>query len=169
MLGALFIAELMDAQIDRWMHAATLPTLLALGLGKLSSVLAAEGQGAPSDLPWATAYLGDGPWEQPRRLLPSHPAQVYEAGITVIVLVAMALVLGGQFRDDVMDRHSSSPPRRGRWAGAWLRNDVARCCSRGTDPAEQLILAVLAVSCVAIVLRLRTREPAGANGAVRGS
>jgi prolipoprotein diacylglyceryltransferase len=56
------IARLLGAPIRRWLHVAALPVLLGIAAGKLAMVLAAAGQGIPSDLPWATAYLGPGPW-----------------------------------------------------------------------------------------------------------
>src|SRR3989304_5720815 len=77
-LGGGPLARLSGAPVDRWLHAAVLPTLLVLAAGKLTSVLAAEGQGGPSNLPWATAYLGDGPCGSLAPHIPSHPSQVYE-------------------------------------------------------------------------------------------
>ena len=57
-----FIARLLGAPVGRWLHAAAFPLLFVLAAGKLIGVLGATGQGAPSDLPWATAYAGPGPW-----------------------------------------------------------------------------------------------------------
>lgn len=156
-LGAAFIADLMDAQIDRWMHAATLPTLLALGLGKLTSLLAAEGQGSPSDLPWATAYLGDGPWSSLAAYLPSHPSQAYEAVITLVILGAMAVAL---WRRAFSRRDGSALlVAIALWAAG-----RALVVSTWRDPAvlgpiraEQLILGLLIAGSIAIVWRLRTR------------
>ena len=94
------IARLLGAPIRRWLHVAALPVLLGLGAGKLGMVLAAAGQGVPSDLPWATAYLGPGPWSTLAPEIPSHPAQVYEAlvALTVLAVVATTLSVGG-FRE----------------------------------------------------------------------
>lgn len=158
-LGAMFIADLMGAQVDRWMHAATLPTLLALGLGKLTGVLAAEGQGAPSDLPWATAYIGDGPWSSLAAYLPSHPSQVYEAVISLVVLAVMAFALSRRW---VTRRDGSALLiATALWAGG-----RALVVSTWRDPqvlgplrAEQLILGLLIAGIVAIAWRLRTRAP----------
>ena len=61
------------------MHAAAVPLLFVLGAGKLVGVLGASGQGAPTDLAWATAYVGPGPWGSLAADIPSHPSQVYEA------------------------------------------------------------------------------------------
>ena len=152
-LGGAFIAELMDAQFDRWMHAATLPTLFLLGAGKLTSVLAGEGQGQPADVWWATAYLGDGPWSSLAAYVPSHPAQVYEAALTVVVLVLMGIALrvGGFAR-----RNGSALLvaialwGTGRAIAATTWRDAAVV---GPFGAEQLILGVLVLICVILVLR----------------
>jgi prolipoprotein diacylglyceryltransferase len=86
------IGRLIGAPVGRWLHALALPLLFVLGAGKLVGVLGATGQGLPSDLPWATAYAGTGPWGALAPELPSHPAQVYEAiGVGVaMIIVAIA-------------------------------------------------------------------------------
>jgi phosphatidylglycerol:prolipoprotein diacylglycerol transferase len=95
-----FIARLLGAPVGRWLHAAAFPLLFVLGAGKLVGVLGATGQGAPSDLPWATAYAGEGPWGSLAAEIAAHPAQVYEA-----VLVALAIaVLAALDRFDVIAR-----------------------------------------------------------------
>jgi prolipoprotein diacylglyceryltransferase len=71
-----------------------------LGAGKLIGTLGATGQGLPTDLPWATAYEGPGPWGSLAPALPSHPAQVYEA---IGVGIAM-LVVAGSSRLEVVGR-----------------------------------------------------------------
>ena len=86
--GAL-VALLLDGQPGRWLHAATLPTLVALAGGKLASVLGGTGQGQPWDGDLATAYLGPGPWGSLAPELPSHPSQVYEALVTMSILIAV--------------------------------------------------------------------------------
>lgn len=156
-LGAMFIADLMDAQIDRWMHAAMLPTLIALGLGKLTGALAGEGQGSPSDLPWATAYVGDGPWSSLAPYLPSHPAQIYESVITLIVLLVMAVALRRRAfakRDGSALLVALALWGSGRAIVAFSWRDAAIL---GPFRAEQLILLTLVAGCLAIVWRLRTR------------
>jgi prolipoprotein diacylglyceryltransferase len=80
------IARLLGAPVARWLHAAALPLLFVLAAGKLIGVLGATGQGAPSDLAWATSYDGPGPWGSLGAAIPSHPAQVYEA-----ILVTLAI------------------------------------------------------------------------------
>jgi prolipoprotein diacylglyceryltransferase len=84
------IARLLGAPVGRWLHATALPLLFLLAGGKLVGVLGATGQGAPSDLGWATAYTGPGPWGSLAPALPSHPAQAYEA---VLVTVAIGFLL----------------------------------------------------------------------------
>lgn len=89
------IARLLGAPVGRWLHAAALPLLFVLGAGKLVGVLGATGQGAPSDLAWATAYEGPGPWSSLAPETPAHPSQVYEAvlvGLAMAALVALSRV-----------------------------------------------------------------------------
>jgi hypothetical protein len=58
--------------------------------------LGGAGQGRPSDLTWATAYLGPGPWGSLAPALPSVPSQVLEGVVTLLIAIALglALVLG---------------------------------------------------------------------------
>lgn len=94
--GAL-IARLVGAPVTRWMHAGALPLLFVLAAGKLAGVLGANGQGSPSDLPWATAYLGVGPWDSLVPSLPSHPAQVYEAALGLVAIIVFSVVSRVEF------------------------------------------------------------------------
>ena len=97
-LAGASVAHLLEGPIGRWFHVATLPTLLALGLGKAATALGGVGQGGPSDLPWATAYIGPGPWGSLSPATPSHPSQVYEAlATTGVLLVVMAILAAGGF------------------------------------------------------------------------
>lgn len=84
------IARLLRAPIAHWMHALALPLLFALAAGKLVSVLGGSGQGAPTEVAWATAYGGPGPWGSLAPDLPSHPSQVYEAILVAVAVVFMA-------------------------------------------------------------------------------
>jgi prolipoprotein diacylglyceryltransferase len=83
------IARLLGAPVGRWMHALALPLLFVLATGKLVGVLGATGQGAPSDLPWATAYGGPGPWGSLGADVPAHPSQVYEALLVGLAVAGM--------------------------------------------------------------------------------
>jgi phosphatidylglycerol---prolipoprotein diacylglyceryl transferase len=95
-----FIARLLGAPVARWLHAAAYPLLFVLAAGKLIGVLGATGQGAASDLPWATAYGGPGPWGSLAPEIASHPAQVYEA-----ILVGLAIAgLAAAARFEVVSR-----------------------------------------------------------------
>jgi len=83
------IARLVGAPVARWMHALAFPMLFVLAAGKLVGVLGASGQGSASDLPWATAYAGPGPWESLAPDVPAHPAQVYEAALLFVAILAL--------------------------------------------------------------------------------
>lgn len=85
-----FIARLLGAPVARWLHAAAYPLLFVLAAGKLIGVLGATGQGAPSDLPWATSYGGPGPWGSLAPAIASHPAQVYEAILVGLAIAGLA-------------------------------------------------------------------------------
>jgi prolipoprotein diacylglyceryltransferase len=93
LLTAGYVARLLGAPVGRWLHVATAPVLFVLGAGKLTMVLTGAGQGAPSEAPWATAYVGPGPWGSLAPGLPSQPSQAYEGIATLIILVALTLVL----------------------------------------------------------------------------
>ncbi len=157
-LGGIVIARLIDAPVDRWAHASVLPMLLVLAAGKLAGVLSADGQGQPVDLPWATAYLGDGPWSSLAAYLPSHPAQVYEAIATVLVLA----VLGLAIRAGAFARRDGSVLLLGLalWAigrgivvFAWRDATLA-----GPIRAEQLVLLVVAVGSFVAIQAVRVRR-----------
>jgi prolipoprotein diacylglyceryltransferase len=98
-LSGVAVARLLDGSIGSWLRVAAAPLLLVLSLGKLAMALGGRGQGVPTDLPWATAYLGAGPWASLAPTAASHPSQVYEAGIAAVVLVALAILFArGAFR-----------------------------------------------------------------------
>jgi prolipoprotein diacylglyceryltransferase len=79
------------------MHALAFPMLFVLGLGKLVGVLGADGQGAASAVPWATAYTGPGPWASLAADVPAHPAQVYEAALVFLAILALVLLSRFEF------------------------------------------------------------------------
>ena len=108
-LSGAYVAGLLGAPIGRWLRAAALPLLFVLGSGKLAMVLGGSGQGLPSDLPWATAYVGPGPWGSLAPALPSHPSQLYEGIATLAVLAVLTLALAsGRI---VLATGGSSSPR----------------------------------------------------------
>jgi phosphatidylglycerol:prolipoprotein diacylglycerol transferase len=83
------IARLLGASVGRWLDVVAPPLLFVLAAGKLVGVLGGTGQGAATDLAWATAYGGPGPWASLAADVSSHPSQVYEA---VLVAVAVAVL-----------------------------------------------------------------------------
>jgi prolipoprotein diacylglyceryltransferase len=155
-LTGAFIARLIGAPVARWAHAMAFPLLFVLLAGKLAGVLGATGQGLPSDLPWATAYEGPGPWGSLGAAVPSHPAQVYEA---LLVLLALGGLAAAQRLEVVARRDGAAL-----WVavGLWA---VARFAVAFTwrDPsavgplrADQLqALLVAAVALVGLVERAR--------------
>ena len=92
LLTGAVIGRLLGSPIGRWMHALALPLLFVLAGGKLAGILGGSGQGAPSDLQWATSYAGPGPWGSLAADVPSHPSQVYEAIAIGVAIVALWLV-----------------------------------------------------------------------------
>lgn len=157
-LTGAMIARLVGAPVARWMHAAALPILFVLVAGKLAGVLGANGQGSPSTLPWATVYLGPGPWDALAPQLASHPAQVYEAIAGVVAMLGLWLVSRVEF---VARRDGAALfAAVGMWAvgrfvvGFTWRDPVAV----GPFSAEQ-VLALLLVAISAVGLVERARAP----------
>jgi phosphatidylglycerol:prolipoprotein diacylglycerol transferase len=156
-LGGALIARLVDAPLDRWLHAAVLPMLFVLAAGKLAGILSAAGQGAPSDAPWATAYLGDGPWSSLAAYLPSHPSQVYEAMGTTFILIALGVALrGGAF-----SRRTGSVLFVGLALWALIRGIVILTWRDsevlGPLRAEQLVLLAVVAGSIWAISNLRRR------------
>jgi phosphatidylglycerol:prolipoprotein diacylglycerol transferase len=150
-LTGIYVAGLLDAPIGRWLDIAAVALVLALGLGKLAQLLDGSGQGIVSNLSWATAYLGPGPWGVLGPDLPALPVQVYEAIGDGILLLAL-LVLGrlAPFRDGRGRRFLVAI---GGWAVvrfvvAWWWRDAAVL---GALKVEQLIdLGILLIALVAL-------------------
>ncbi len=96
------VAVLLDGRPGPWLHIAALPTLLALSLGKLATVLGGTGQGLPTSGEPATAYLGSGPWGSLGPEIPSIPSQALEAlaAATVLgIVLVFAVVRPMRLRD----------------------------------------------------------------------
>jgi phosphatidylglycerol:prolipoprotein diacylglycerol transferase len=91
-MTAAIVAGLFREPIGPWLHVAAIPLLVAIAGGKFSMALGADGQGTPSQIVWATSYLGPGPWSSLGPEIPSHPAQIYE-GMTTLIAVAVLLAL----------------------------------------------------------------------------
>ena len=154
-LGGLVIARLVGASADRWMHASALAVLFVLAAGKVASVLSGEGQGLPSDLPWATAYHGPGPWGSLGPAIASHPSQAYEALTTTIVLAVIGLaLLAGAFgrKDGSVLLAAVALWALGRAVVVFTWRDAAVA---GPFRAEHLILAVVIGGCLGGLIRLR--------------
>lgn len=152
------IARLVGAPVVRWMHAMSFPLLFVLAAGKLVGVLGANGQGKPSDLPWATAYTGPGPWDSLAPEIASHPSQLYEAGLVLVAIVVLALIS----RWEVIARRDGAAlfAAVGLWAivrfvaaFTWRDPTVA-----GPLRIEQLLLLLLIAGCVAGLIE-RRRAP----------
>jgi prolipoprotein diacylglyceryltransferase len=155
--GAL-IARLVGAPVTRWMHAIALPLLFVLAAGKLVGVLGANGQGSPTDLPWATAYLGPGPWDSLAADIPSHPAQVYEAILGLITIIGLALASRLEFvsrRDGAAIYAALGLWAIGRFAVAFTWRDPIIA---GPLRAEQVLLLLVAIV-AAVGLFERRRAP----------
>jgi prolipoprotein diacylglyceryltransferase len=156
-LTAAYVLRLMEAPVDRWAHVIAFPLLLGLGAGKVATALGGHGQGTPSDLPWASVYVGDGPWGSLAPEIASHPSQVYEGIATLLLLQLMTiLVARGVLRG--ADR-STLYLAVGAWAVirvlvAFTWRDVAVLGPLG---AEQLIALAVAIG-AALLLRRRLRR-----------
>lgn len=94
-----YAASALGGRIGPWLHAAAMPTLLVLAVGKLAMAFGGDGQGLPSNLPWATSYAGPGPWGSLAPAIAAHPSQLYEAGATFLVLAMVGVAtMAGAFR-----------------------------------------------------------------------
>lgn len=94
LLTGCVVARLLGTPIRPWLHVASVPVLVAIGLGKLAMLLAGTGQGLPADIDWATSFVGRGPWGSLAPDVPSHPSQVYEGVATLVVAVIVAAAVG---------------------------------------------------------------------------
>ncbi len=159
------IARLLGAPVGRWLHVAALPMLLVLAGGKLAGVLGATGQGAGSDLAWATSYAGPGPWGSLAAELPAHPSQLYEA-------VAIGVVIAGLYP---LTRSRRLAPENGAVLflalGLWglarvvvgfTWRDQAAVGPLGMEQLLSLLVAVLGAA--GYVARLRARPSLEAAG-----
>lgn len=157
-LGGALICRLVGGPVGRWMHAAAYPMLFVLAAGKLVGLLGANGQGAVTDVSWATAYAGPGPWDSLAADIPSHPSQLYEAGLVLVAIV----ILFALSRWEVIARRDGGALFVA--LGLWL---VARFVVAFTwrDPvvvgqlrAEQLLMLLLGILVIAGLIE-RARAP----------
>ena len=154
--------------MGRWFHIAALPVLVALGTGKLAMALGGRGQGQPSDAPWATAYLGAGPWGSLAPEVPSLPSQAIEgfATLAVLLLAMGVLAVPGLRRPDGRAFLAGV----GLWAlirtiiaFTWRDPVVA-----GPFRTEQLIDLAIALGCVVGIVLLVLRERPASQVAATG-
>ena len=158
-----YAASALGGRIGPWLHAAAVPTLLALAVGKFAMALGGDGQGLPGNVPWATSYVGDGPWGSLAPAIPSHPSQLYEAGGAVLVLAMVVVAtMAGAFRrrDGLALFVGLGAWAIGRAIVATTWRDVAVLGPLGVD---QLLCLGLAAACVGAAMVLARR--AGDSGA----
>ncbi len=91
-LCAVAVALLLAAPISRWLHVASGPLLVGLGLGKLSMILGGTGQGQFSDASWATQYVRPGSWGSAGAAYSALPSQALEGGLVLLAALLMLLV-----------------------------------------------------------------------------
>lgn len=163
-LSGAYVAGLLGAPVGRWLRAIALPLLFVVGAGKLAMVLDGAGQGQPVDLPWATAYLGSGPWGSLAPDLPSHPSQAYEgiAVLAILVFVTVALAVDAfEARDSRLFLGSLGAVAVVRAIASltWRDSPIVGPLNAGT-----LIAASIALGCaVAWVLVTRRRHATSAE------
>jgi len=166
LLSGAYVAVLLGAPVDRWLRTVTLPLLFVLGAGKLAMLLEGAGQGQPADLPWATAYLGPGPWASLGSDVPSHPSQAYE-GIAILLVLAFITValavdaIGGRDGRLFLGAFGTVAVIRAIAALTWRDPAVVAGLNGGT-----LIAAAVAIGCAVAwvaTARQRDRSPARAG------
>jgi prolipoprotein diacylglyceryltransferase len=172
-LTGAIVARMLGAPVGRWLHAAILPLLFALGAGKLAMVLGGAGQGMPFDGWWATAYVSPGPWGSLAPATPSHPAQVYESITTLLAL----LVVMWAMAIDIFRRRNGGAFLLG--LGVWavgraivaiVWRDPDAVLTLNADQVLTLTVAVVSLALLVVIGGVGTarqrRERAGSNRAV---
>jgi len=165
LVTATYVLRLVGAPVGRWAHVVTFPLLLALGAGKIVGVLGGDGQGAPTDAPWATLYASDGPWGSLAPEVLSHPSQLYEGAATLLVLQLMTILVAR----GVIRRPDGTALVVGLALWAAVRLIVATTWRDapvlGPLLAEQLIALAMIAGCLAALVWLRgRRRPVTARG-----
>ncbi len=92
--SAAAVASLLGAPVGSWAQVLAVPLLAAIGGAKLAMLVGGSGQGLPTDVSWATAFTGAGPWGSLAASVPSHPSQVYE-GLGALSLALVVAVIHG--------------------------------------------------------------------------
>lgn len=145
-LAGLVVAAMLEGGVSRWSHAAAIPVVVGLALGKAALALGGTGQGAPTDVSWATAYAGPGPWGSLAPSVPSHPSQLYEALAYALAASALAgLAAGGAFarRDGRALAVALALVAVVRFAVAFTWRDQALLGPFGAEHALALVVFVL--------------------------
>lgn len=163
-LTGAYVARVIDAPVGRWLHVAAVPVLGLVVIGKVGMALGGAGQGNPSSVGWATAYLGDGPWGSLAPAVPSEPSQLYEAGLSFAVLaILVGLIAIGSFhrRSGMLFVVALELWLVARFAVAFTWRDPSVV---GPLVMDQLISMALLAGCVAIhVTALRRRGDGAAE------
>lgn len=169
---ASIVAMLIGAPLGRWAHLLGVFLVAALVGGKLSMALGGGGQGVPLDAPWATAYLGAGPWVSNPADVPSHPAQLYEAlgSLGVALVVAIATSAGAFRRRDgarLLVALAAWAVIRAAVSVTWRDDAVLGPLPVGGSIALLIAIgmSVAAVAVVTVVPRERARRAAAAEPA----
>ena len=89
---AVMVAALLSAPISRWLHVATIPLLLGLGLGKLAMVLGADGQGKFDTGSWTLVFTGSGPWQSANAGVAAIASQVIEGLLVLAAALALMVI-----------------------------------------------------------------------------
>jgi len=156
------VGWLIGAPVGRWLRVAAVPLLVALALAKLAEVLGATGQGQPSQVGWATAYAGPGPWGSLAPDVPSLPSQAVEGFATLAVA---ALVLGLRWIGPVARRGGAIMlVGLGLWAVARLGvaftwRDPIDLGPLRSDQALSLVVIALSVGALVSSLRSSAATP----------
>jgi prolipoprotein diacylglyceryltransferase len=169
---ALAVARLLAAPISLWLHVASGPLLVGLGLGKLAMVLGGDGQGRFSDSRWATVYVRPGPWQSANPDVAALPSQALEGVLVLIIaflIVAVPFALRFRLRRWWRIVRPSLAPRHdwpmltgyrrfltalclwsmARFAAAFTWRDAQ---VEGPLRAEQIVLLVVFAGCAAIFI-----------------
>jgi prolipoprotein diacylglyceryltransferase len=124
-LAVAYMCRLLQVSAGRWLDAAAIPLLLAIGLGKAAYLLGGGGQGLPYAGPFALAFAGAGPWLSPQPAVPAYPSQLLEAVWTLSGIVLLLALGTGHVQRRL--------PLRLRQSGAWL----AQRSTRGAEVAPE--------------------------------
>lgn len=73
-----YVCRAIGGRVGTWADAASVPVLLAIGLGKAAMLLGGAGQGLPFEGRGAVAFVGPGPWWSADAAVPAYPTQLLE-------------------------------------------------------------------------------------------